>query len=54
MNGVPLVVNGYINILLRSNGTSVECCSTCDVELKARVFYLSVVKQYDLLFELQC
>jgi len=36
MSGVPLFVNGYINILVRSNRTSVECCSTCDVELKTR------------------
>lgn len=39
MSGVPLVLNGYINILVRSNRTSVECCSTCDMELKTRVLF---------------
>jgi hypothetical protein len=36
MNGVQLVVNGYMNILVLSNRTSVECCSTCVMELKTR------------------
>lgn len=39
MNGVSLVVNININILVRRNRRSVECSNSSDVELKARVLF---------------